>query len=224
MTQPFHSWMDCYPREKNAYKLGKNDIFVSSLNNHNRILAACVWCASGAGHSLSKPGIWLDTATLISCSPSVSPPCLLFITATSEKPASQSDAIKKHGGKSHDETANYPGPVSSLHGVQQMLRVLLNTELPTEPCEFPEGLQTPWRSRSGLCSCSPAPQLWNYKNLVSSLAWAGRLPSAHVSPPCCFLCLECSSFHRFCQGRCLLSLQVSVQISLNNPKTPWATY
>ena len=20
MTQPFHSWMDCYPREKNAYK------------------------------------------------------------------------------------------------------------------------------------------------------------------------------------------------------------
>ena len=83
---------------------------------------------------------------------------LLFITSA-EKPASQSDAIKKHGGKSHDETANYPGPVSSLHGVQQMLRVL-NTELPTEPCEFPAGLQTPRRS---MCE-----RVWTLLLLTSS--------------------------------------------------------
>ena len=86
----------------------------------------CVWCAGWAVHSLSKLGITLDTATLISCSALICPWCLLFITATTEKPASQRYVIKKHVGQSHGETASYPELVSSLHGVQQTLSVLLN--------------------------------------------------------------------------------------------------
>ena len=41
-----------------------------------------------------------------------------------------------------------------------MLRLLLNAELPTEPCEFPTGPQTPW--------CSMCEQVWTLLLLTSS--------------------------------------------------------
>lgn len=144
-------------------------------------------CASWALHSVSNLGIRLDPATFISCSILISPWCWLFITATTEKPASQRcDVIKQRVGLLNSETANYPELVSSLHGVLHMSRVTLNiSHVPRRPCEFtaaPQDTCVDLAPRSPLCLITHhAPQgsrCASYKDLLSSLACAGCFPSS----------------------------------------------